>query len=70
MAAAVGGADAAIPEGPVWPDLHAFDPPSADTYSRWRLGEYEYAHAAIPLGRREGGILLALPLAFRDAAAL
>ena len=55
---------------PVWPELPAFTVPSAVAYSQWRLDEDLFSYAAIPLAQREGGLLLALPAAFRASAAL
>ena len=63
-------AAAAADEGLFWPEVAAFSLPSSQTYARWRVDEGILSFAAIPLARREGGILLALPAEFRDVAAL
>ena len=55
---------------PEWPELAAFASPSAVSYSRWRLDEELSSFAAIPLARRDGGLLVALPAEFRDSSAL
>eukprot|EP00959_Pyramimonas_sp_CCMP1952_P394685 8269451-Pyramimonas_sp.AAC.1 len=56
--------------GPLWPELYPFAAPTARDYARWRLDEGDTSWAAIPLASREGGILLALPGAFRSSAEL
>ena len=63
-------ADVLIDGSPIWPELHPFASPSAREYSRWRLDDGDTSWAAIPLGSRSGGVLLALPAAFRSTAEL
>ena len=56
---AEGAAGAVAPLAP----LPAFNVPTAQGYTRWRFTFDGYVNAAIPLAAREGGILVALPLA-------
>ena len=62
--------DGHVDGGPLLPDLPPFIAPSSRAYARWRLDDGDTSWSAIPLGSRPGGVLVALPAAFRSAAEL